>query len=341
MTPDQDIILPTPWHGRRSWIDRIWRSNTLTIVVSVGLHAALFVAFYRVVFSTQEAPKRVIIPEARLAPGGGSADRATSGELPKLSPRPPAPPPGGARPTEVSGAAGGSPLQLSEMPVVAVNLGGGSNFVVGSSEGTSANRGTGSSQGSLLGGGYGSGTGGTTGSMVGPATSFFGAAGNAYRIVYVVDVSNSLMYYRKDIIREVRDSIRNLTPTQEFGIILAKPKQIQEFNGQRLVLANARNKSDATAFIEGTALARDVGEVDPVGALDRAFSLQPELVYFLSDGEYDNIKDDLLKKVADLHKRFAAKITVISIEPSPRNLPVLERIARETGGYFRPVQLDK
>lgn len=329
---------------RSSWLRQLTRSNALTMALSIVLHAVLFFGFYRVVFIEEAAPARIVIPEARLAPAGAPAG-SSAGELPRLNPRPNPQPPGGLRTSVAAGPLSASPLQVSELPVLAVNLAGNSNFVMGGTEGTASSAigavGAGAGGGSIMGSAYGTGGGtGGGGGLIGPATSFFGAAGNAYRVAFVVDVSNSLMLYRKDIIREVRDSVRNLTPTQEFAILLAKPKALEEFNPNRLVLANARNKTGAIAFIEGTALVRDVGAADPMAALDKAFSLRPELIYFLSDGEYDDIKDDLLKKVADLHRRNPVKITVISIEPSPRNLPVLEAIAKQTGGHFRPVRLD-
>ena len=323
--------------GGRSWPRRVVRSNAFTIGLSIALHAALFFAFYHVAFHEERGPRRVIIPEARLAPGGGNGP-ARAGDMPRLSLQPMSPPSGG--PGGAAGPAAANALLLSDLPVVAVNLTGGSGFVVGDANGSS--RGTaglaGAGGGSLMGTGYGGGgTGG--GGLAGPACSFFGAAGNAYKVVYVVDISGSLEIYLKDIVGEVSSSVRGLIPTQQFQILTYMSDRgdvrLLEFATGRLSYANEKNKAAATEFTKSLKVVR--GAFDPVQALTKAYELQPELIYLLSDGEYDEFPE-LLAKVRELYKQCPAKITAISFNPAPRNLPVLQNVANETGGHFRLVE---
>ena len=56
-------------HGASlSWPARILHSGTFALLVSVVLHAAVFAGLHMIVFRQGDELRRVIIPEARLAP---------------------------------------------------------------------------------------------------------------------------------------------------------------------------------------------------------------------------------------------------------------------------------
>jgi hypothetical protein len=346
MTADTDTILPGRPAARRSWLQRLGRSNASTITLSVLLHGSVFLAFYHVAFREARPRPTLIIPEARLAPAGGPAP-SRSGEMPKLTLQPTPPPPDNAgKITGTVGPAGGSPLVLSELPVVAVNLTNGAGWVVGdadgSSHGSASLAGAGSSGGSLLGTGYA----GTSrgGASVGPMASFFGAVGNAYKVVYVVDISVSVSLYLPDIVKEMSNSIRGLTPAQQFHILtsissLHGELEMAEFGPHRLVYATERYKQDAFQFMKN--FQSKTGAFDPIKTMTRAYELKPELIYFLSDGDYDDVTNDLPRKVRELYARHPAKITIITFNPHPRHVQLLETIARDTGGHFRLVEDSK
>ncbi|MEP0844716.1 MAG: hypothetical protein HRF43_18615 [Phycisphaerae bacterium] len=345
MTSMHQAIVGGGFRRGPSWLQRLGRSNGLTLGISAVLHGAVFLGFYRVVLREDSPPRQIIIPEARLAPAGGAAGNP-SVPPPRLDPRP-APPPlsGSVGSIASAGPTAVSPLQLNELPVLAVNLTGGSGFVVGAPPGTATGP-SGSAvlgaSGSLLGSGYAAGGRGGSGGLVGPATTFFGAAGNAYRVVYVVDVSASLRIYLSDVKKQLISSIQALTPSQQFQIITnqfdrtAKADAIREFAPNRLVYATEKNKREAVGFVN--ALRVETGVFDPLGTLRRAHQLQPELIYLLSDGDYPNVADDLLKLVKDLNARHPAKITAISFDPAPRSRGLLEAVTRQTGGFFRLVE---
>lgn len=342
MTADMDTILPARALNQRSWLRRLGRSNALTISVSLLLHGALFFACYYVAFHEQTTPRRVVIPEARLAPMG-SGGPMSPGEAPRLNLQS-LPPPTGAANTDGPGLpVTGSALMLSDVPVVAVNLAGGGRPIVGDVEGTehgpSTIAGAGNAGGGLMGTGYGGGGGGAGSGFGGPACSFFGAVGNAYKVVYVVDISGSLAIYLDDIIRNVNESVRGLTPAQRFQILtyMSDPDgtRIVEFAAGRLTYANEKNKAAAGDFTKNLKVVR--GAFDPVRALTMAYALQPELIYLLSDGEYDEFPE-LVTKVRELHQQCPTKITAISFNPAPRNMRLLQSVVNETGGNFRLVE---
>ena len=310
MRPSMSSVEPADYDPRHSWLGRATRSNVFAWAISLCVHAAVFGALYVAVFDEEAGPKRMIIPEARLA---GQVDTSS----PKTS-----------MPLRLSRQDVPIPLEktdvkLDELPIAAIRLDEGPTVVLPA---------TGSDGASSL-------TSGALASSVraGPVTSFFGEAGNAYRIVYVVDWSQSLGLYFDDIVAEMRRSIGALVPTQRFHLVLAIPPQVREFGPKRLVPALRKFKGQAETYLKD--LPRwEPGRADPIEAMRRAFAAGPELIYFLSDGDYRDVEEELEKTLKELNRDQAVKITVIGFSPRPTDQRLLERIARQHGGHFRLVE---
>ena len=128
----------------------------------------------------------------------------------------------------------------------------------------------------------------------------------------MVDVSASLMIYIDDIVREMRDSIRGLIPTQKFHIVLARPRQVEELASRRLVPAIARYKKEADTFLATIDRIPKPGKADPIEAMRRAFAVGPDLIYFLSDGDYTDIENELDRELQRLNlaRRCASRRSV-------------------------------
>jgi hypothetical protein len=144
------------------------------------------------------------------------------------------------------------------------------------------------------------------------------------------------MIYIDEIVKELRGSVRDLLPTQRFNIVLATG-EVQEFQPGKLVPAISKYKQPAMSFIESNAIPK-IGKADPIEAMKRAFAMSPELIYFLSDGDYPDVQDQLEATLQQLNAQQQVKITVIGFDPSPKPLALLQRIAHNHGGHFRQVQ---
>ena len=322
---------------RASWAARITRSSAFAWGLSVTLHASLFAALYQTAFRETGQTKRDIVPEARLGAMLPSSPSPLTVAL-RLSERP-APTPArqnvplrlGEQPGPTPAARQAMP-DLAELPLVAVTLEKAPDPL------TPTVRSPGPS-------GPGDVTTGEPAPLTsaiiarGPATEppsrFFGLTGNAYKVVYVVDLSASLMIYIEDVVRELTDSLQGLIPTQRFHIVLAMPRKVEEFGPRRLVPANGQYKAQAVAFVEPLRRPPEPGKADPIEAMRRAFAVGPELIYFLTDGDYPNIETQLEQELQRLNPHGNVKITVIGFEPSPNPRALLERIAREHGGNCR------
>jgi hypothetical protein len=177
--------------------------------------------------------------------------------------------------------------------------------------------------GRSLGGFEGLGTGGR-------GAGFFGAGGTdvASKIVYVVDRSGSMTDSIDYVKFELRRAISELSDAKSFHIIFYSSGPPVEMPTRRLVDATEGNKQKAFAFIDGII---PHGQTDPSEALERAFSVRPELIYLLTDGEFDRSIVDLVKR-----QNSGGNVTVHTIAFLYRTgEEVLKEIASQNNGKFK------
>ncbi|NLX14620.1 MAG: hypothetical protein GXY44_13340 [Phycisphaerales bacterium] len=313
------MSIPMTNAGKKSYLpgesfaNRLVSSQYFSWVMSTLLHGLVFVGLGVAVFSEQPPPRNTIVPEARL------------GESLGVPQGPPVVPLRLAEGERVAPVQVSAPL-LDRMPLPAITLddsilvalpGEGIPEVLSALTSHSTSHMTGS----------------------GPMSSLFGVAGNAYKVVYVVDATASLMNYLETIIEEMHFSIDALLPTQWFHIVLAKPRKVLEFEPRRLVPGIRRYKQQASEFMAVIKGIPEAGKADPIEAFRRAFAVKPELIYFLTDGYYPGLEDQIVSVLNELNPQRKVKITVIGFARSPLTHPFLERIAREHGGHCRFAEL--
>jgi hypothetical protein len=150
----------------------------------------------------------------------------------------------------------------------------------------------------------------------------------AAKVVYLVDRSGSMTDSLEIVKYELKRSIGELGEESEFHVIFYSTGPGVEMPTRRLVHATERNKQMAFEFID---LVIAMGGTDPSQAIERAFAVKPDLVYLLTDGEFD-------RAVADLVKRRNAdgrvKVCTIGFLYHPKD-PVLVDIAERNGGQYK------
>jgi len=159
---------------------------------------------------------------------------------------------------------------------------------------------------------------------------FFGAGREevARKIVYVVDRSGSMTDSIMYVKYELKRSIGELGEDAEFHVIFFSSGPPVEMPTRRLVPATERNKQLAFEFIDSIVAQ---GETDPSKALDRAFAVDPELIYLLTDGEFDKA---IIGRVNRLNE--GQKVTVHTIAFMYRaGEKVLKQIAKENNGDYK------
>jgi len=150
----------------------------------------------------------------------------------------------------------------------------------------------------------------------------------ARKIVYVVDRSGSMTDSLGIVKLELKRSLFDLAAENEFHVIFFSSGPPVEMPARRLVAATDRNRGLAFEFIDGV-IAR--GETDPSQALERAFAAKPDLIYLLTDGEFDRAVIDLIKRL-----NVGGKVRVYTIGfLYDGGREILTKIAADNGGEYK------
>ena len=212
---------------------------------------------------------------------------------------------------------------------------------------------------SFGGGGGGGGLGGGGGSGI----NFFGLRSMVQNVVFIVDVSNSMVTGAKNprtyatLEKEVERVVKSLDPQARFGLICFSADAVaykntlssaMGFEKQR-AMEWMKKQSPVEALdpklkdkAHEDALHRHMG-TNAGEALKRAFAMKPDTIFFISDGEPTGSSgNDVIKEVAELQKTLPrpAKIHVISYVPD-EGQDFMQGLARANGGEYRLVNLNE
>jgi hypothetical protein len=164
------------------------------------------------------------------------------------------------------------------------------------------------------------------GSILFPPLRGIGTQGAA-KVVYLVDRSGSMTDSLDIVKMELKRSIGELEDAAEFHLIFYSTGPAVEMPTRRLVHATERNKELAFEFIDQVVAGNGT---DPSQAIDRAFAVKPDLIYLLTDGEFDRAIVDLVKR-----RNADGKVRVYTIGFLYHHDEVLRDIARQNGGEYK------
>lgn len=179
------------------------------------------------------------------------------------------------------------------------------------------------------------------GGGIGPRSPFMGISGNAMRIAYVCDASGS-MVDKIDVLKaELIRSVGVLKPIQSFNIIFFNANR-HPADERSLVIATTDNKRKAAAFCNRIAPS---GGTDPLPALELAFRQGAQLIYLLTDGDFQDPDNKAVRdRLKQLNARHKVKINTIAFvarrEEADRSkdfVDFLRVLATENGGVSRVV----
>lgn len=184
----------------------------------------------------------------------------------------------------------------------------------------------------------------------GLSTGFFGQGGNAQSVVFVIDASGSLVDTYPFVIEELKRSILELTDQQSFQVVfftgLADEPVFARGEDRRMYPATQANKRMVIDWIDLDSHNVEIGgQGNPVAGIQSGLSLEPELIYLLSDnitgsGKYEIQRDRLIRAVRDANVN-GTKINTIQflypdrLNPNEEEKWTLFRIARDSGGRFK------
>lgn len=164
----------------------------------------------------------------------------------------------------------------------------------------------------------------------GAGSGFFGVRAAGRKFVYVVDASGSMEGRRFRRARyELTNSIRKLRSHQQFYVIFYN-YDAHTMPMSELVPASKDNLEKVREWIRQF---RPVGPTFPGNALHKALELEPDAIYFLSDGMFDA---DVIEAT---RRANASKIAIHTICFEDRiGEPVLQVLAAQNGGKYRFVR---
>jgi len=164
---------------------------------------------------------------------------------------------------------------------------------------------------------------------LGKGRSFFGIpVGDAHKIVFVLDRSGSMTDSIDYVKYVTKRCISQLTEKDLLDVLFMSSGPPVEMPPKKLVPATDKNKELAFEFIDGV-IAQ--GETTPEGALERAFELKPEVIFLLTDGEFDRAVVDLVKK---LNAEKKVKVNTICFLYETGGA-LLKEIAAQNGGTYK------
>jgi Ca-activated chloride channel family protein len=165
-------------------------------------------------------------------------------------------------------------------------------------------------------------------------TEFFGIRDKGTQFAYVVDRSGSMRGKPLQKAKlELMASLGALRPTQRAQVVFYSDKvRVMRVDNEQLFWATKLNLAKARQQLGSTE--SDDGGTNHVIALKSALSTNPDVVYFLTDGE--NLDRRRLEDIKRAN-RSGARIHCVQFGRGPAS-PVtnyLERLARENGGAYR------
>jgi hypothetical protein len=153
----------------------------------------------------------------------------------------------------------------------------------------------------------------------------------------VLDHSGSMIDTFDFLREEVKKSLNGLTPMQAFSVVMFSEKVDEVFpkDATRLVNATPDVKRGLQDFVDNVRAAGKNDDLfDPFAdGLRKAFAMKPQIIYFLTDGNFDPRVVDEAKRLNTIKCKIN---TIAFIKVSKEAETALQAIAADSnGGRFK------
>ncbi len=155
--------------------------------------------------------------------------------------------------------------------------------------------------------------------------------GDARKIVYLLDHSGSMGSLLAAVKEHLLETIESLDGSKQFHVMYFSSGKPVELSGRAIRLATPARKQLARRFLQTNP---DGSGTDPADALVRAFSLKPDVIYLLSDGQFS---ERILDFVTQLNPNRRVTLNTICMgKRDGQNL--MKALAESNGGRFRLIR---
>jgi hypothetical protein len=189
----------------------------------------------------------------------------------------------------------------------------------------------------------------------GSGTGFMGSeiGGNVTRLVFLIDASGSLIDSLPYVIDELKGTIQDLDPKQQFTVIFFRGKELFDspvievpVPKRGLKNATSRVKQQVNQWMTlGNGNIEPGGQAPPIEAITRALRYEPELIVLLSDditgsGVYQIDQQKLLQQIKEVNTGNTVINTIQflyrdKLSQVPGKKGTLKLIAEQTGGKWK------
>ena len=176
---------------------------------------------------------------------------------------------------------------------------------------------------------------GKTGTGNSATTSFYGVRGTGNRFAFVCDVSGSMRgapFQR--LLRELQESITRLPPHAQFYVVFFNENVFPLYWPQSVattVPAIAAHKARLQTWMS---LVSPEGETYAFEAIKTAFNVNPDTIFLLSDGAFDD-EMQVMNAFKSMGQQRPISVHTVSIG---RSSFVLQQIAGMNRGLYREVE---
>jgi Mg-chelatase subunit ChlD len=161
----------------------------------------------------------------------------------------------------------------------------------------------------------------------------FGTTGKGSKFVFVFDHSGSMAGSPLEAAKkELIQCLTSLKNHHKFNIIFYDDQQLIWKPNDQLISAIKQNKKDAEKFITNIASA---GGTEPLPPLLTAIDYKPDVIFFLTDGEFTLDLDNICSKTKKIH------INVIQFGSGDNQSALLQELAKRTHGDYKYIDVKK
>jgi hypothetical protein len=192
------------------------------------------------------------------------------------------------------------------------------------------------------------------GQGLGPKSKIFGHGSNVRSIVYVCDASGSMVGQGDDALKtELKRDIANLSPIQQFNILIfheTRTGSLYQAMADKMLMGTPSSKATAFEFIDNLPFS---SVNNPIPALEEGFREQPQLLFLLSHGDFNNRYNttnnaEVFNKIEELNSEKRTHVNTILLlgERSKDNFEkrdleaIMKKIADKNGGVYRKFYSD-